>query len=107
MVDDNFVMRLLSSFTISKWLDANASGIGGITAEEMRTIKAPTLILWGKYDELAGPPGRTGERLHSDIRGSRLVVIDNAGHLPQLEQPDQFNHLVREFLKAEATNRVY
>jgi pimeloyl-ACP methyl ester carboxylesterase len=101
MVEANFAMRLRSSFTISKWLDANASGLGGITAEEMRTVKAPTLILWGKYDELAGPPERTGQRLQSDIQGSRLVVIDNAGHLPQLEQPDQFNSLVSEFLKAK------
>jgi 2-hydroxy-6-oxonona-2,4-dienedioate hydrolase len=101
MVDDNFAMRLRSSFTISKWLDASESGLGGITAEEMRTIKAPTLILWGKFDELAGPPERTAERLHSDINGSRLVVIDNAGHLSQLEQPEQFNKLAREFLKAE------
>jgi 2-hydroxy-6-oxonona-2,4-dienedioate hydrolase len=106
MVDDNFVMRLRSSFTISKWLDASESGLGGITAEEMRTIKAPTLILWGKYDELAGPPERTAERLQSDIDGSRLVVIDNAGHLPQLEQPEQFNKLVREFLKAQITSRA-
>jgi 2-hydroxy-6-oxo-6-(2'-carboxyphenyl)-hexa-2,4-dienoate hydrolase len=106
MVDDNFVMRLRSSFTISKLLDASESGLGGITAEEMRTIKAPTLILWGKYDELAGPPERTAERLHSDIDGSRLLVIDNAGHLPQLEQPEQFNNLVREFLKAKAATRA-
>src|SRR5882672_5145109 len=106
MVDDNFVMRLRSSFTISKWLDASENGLGGITAEEMRTIKAPTLILWGKYDQLAGPPERTGERLHGDIQGSHLIVIDNAGHLPQLEQPEQFNNLVREFLKAQITSRA-
>ena len=76
-----------------------ANGLGGIAEDEMRNIKAPTLILWGKYDQALGPPERTGERLHRDISGSRLVVIDNAGHLPQLERPEEFNRIVRQFLK--------
>ena len=80
MVDENLELRLRSAFTISKLLESGASGIGGMTEEEMRTIKAPTLVVWGKYDELVGPPERTGERLLRDISGSRLVVIDNAGH---------------------------
>ena len=66
---------------------------------ELARITAPTLILWGKYDQALGPPERTGERLHRDISGSRLVVIDNAGHLPQLERPEEFNRIVRQFLK--------
>ena len=65
----------------------------------MRSVHAPTLILWGKYDEVAGPPERTGERLHRDISGSRLFVIDNASHFPQMENPDEFNQIVRQFLK--------
>jgi pimeloyl-ACP methyl ester carboxylesterase len=100
MVDENLTMRLRSAFAISKLSESIfVTGLGGIEAEEMRSIKAPTLILWGKYDEMAGPPERTGERVHRDISGSRLVVIDNAGHLPQIEQPDEFNRLVRQFLK--------
>jgi 2-hydroxy-6-oxonona-2,4-dienedioate hydrolase len=101
LVDDNLVLRLRSAFAISKILESGERGLGGITEEEMRSVKAPTLILWGKYDELAGPPERTGERLHRDINGSRLVVIDNAGHLPQLERADEVNRIVRQFLKTE------
>jgi 2-hydroxy-6-oxonona-2,4-dienedioate hydrolase len=104
MVDENLELRLRSAFTISKLLESGASGIGGMTEEEMRTIKAPTLIVWGKYDELVGPPERTGERLLRDISGSRLVVIDNAGHLPQLEQADDFNRVVTDFLKLGGTS---
>src|SRR6202047_890510 len=103
MVDENLELRLRSAFTISKLLESGASGIGGMTEEEMRTIKAPTLIIWGKYDELVGPPERTGERLLHDISGSQLVVIDNAGHLPQLEQTNEFNRAVTEFLKTSDT----
>jgi hypothetical protein len=100
VVLENLELRLRSAFTISKLLESGASGIGGMTEEEMRTIKAPTLIVWGKYDELVGPPERTGERLLRDISGSRLVVIDNAGHLPQLEQADDFNRVVTDFFEA-------
>jgi 2-hydroxy-6-oxonona-2,4-dienedioate hydrolase len=99
MVDENLAMRLRSAFTISKLQDAGENGLGGIADEEMRSIQAPTLILWGKYDEVVGPPERTGERLHRDIRGSRLIVIDNASHFPQLEHPEEFNRIVRQFLK--------
>jgi pimeloyl-ACP methyl ester carboxylesterase len=99
MVDENLSMRLRSAFAISRMQEAGANGRGTISELEMRTIKAPTLILWGKFDELAGPPEQTGERLHGDISGSRLIVVDNAGHLPQLERPEEFNRIVRQFLK--------
>jgi pimeloyl-ACP methyl ester carboxylesterase len=103
MVDDNLEMRLRSAFAISKILESGQRGLGGITEEEMQTIQAPTLILWGKYDELAGPPERTGERLRRDIKGSHLVVIDNAGHLPQLERAGEVNQMIRHFLKTETS----
>jgi pimeloyl-ACP methyl ester carboxylesterase len=99
MVDENLTMRLHSAFAISKIMDSNDSGLGGITQDEMRRIHEPTLILWGKYDEVAGPPEQTAARLHCDISGSRLVVIDNASHFPQLEHPEEFNRLVQQFLK--------
>jgi pimeloyl-ACP methyl ester carboxylesterase len=105
VVDDNLVLRLRSAFAISKIQEAGESGAGGITDSEMQTIKAPTLILWGKYDELAGPPDGGGERLHRDIKGSRLIVVDNAGHLPQLERSDEVNGILKQFLNSE-TSRV-
>jgi len=58
-----------------------------------------------KYDELNGPPEGQGERLHRDISGSRFVVIDNAGHMPQLERPDEVNGLLKEFLTTQ-TSRI-
>jgi 2-hydroxy-6-oxonona-2,4-dienedioate hydrolase len=98
LVEDNLARRLQSAFAISKIQESTLSGRGGITDEEMRSIKAPTLIVWGKYDGLFGPPEGLGARLNRDIKGSRLVTIDNAGHLPQLEQAGEFNRLAREFL---------
>jgi pimeloyl-ACP methyl ester carboxylesterase len=94
MVDDQLAMRLRSAFTITKMQEAGARG--GLTEQEVRSVKAPTLILWGKYDELSNPAG--ADRLERAISGSRKVIIDNCGHMPQLERADEFNRLVREFL---------
>jgi 3-oxoadipate enol-lactonase len=61
------------------------------------TITVPTLVIFGAEDVItpAEPEGRT---LAAAIPGSKLVVIPNAGHLSNLEQPEIFNTAVREFL---------
>ena len=94
MVDEQLAMRLRSAFTITKMQEAG--GRGTLTESAVRAVKAPTLILWGKYDELANPVG--ADRLEQAIPGSRKIIIDNCGHMPQLEKAEEFNRLVREFL---------
>jgi pimeloyl-ACP methyl ester carboxylesterase len=37
--------------------------------------------------------------MHHEIRGSRLEVIANAGHVSNLEKPEQFNEVLLDFLK--------
>src|SRR5579872_436606 len=48
MVDEQFAMRLRSAFAITKMQETG--GRGSLTEEEVRGVKAPTLIVWGKYD---------------------------------------------------------
>jgi pimeloyl-ACP methyl ester carboxylesterase len=100
MVDDQLAMRLRSAFTISKIQESGEKGLGSLTEAEVRAVKAPTLIVWGKYDELANPAG--ADRLEQAIAGSRKVIIDNCGHMPQLEKTDEFNSLVRQFLSTRS-----
>ena len=104
MVDDQLAMRLRSAFTISKIQESGQQGLGSLTEAEVRAVRAPTLIVWGKYDELANPAG--ADRLEQAIHGSRKVIIDNCGHMPQLEKAGEFNRLVADFLSAsKATNQ--
>ncbi len=63
----------------------------------LSTISCPTLIIVGSDDALT-PPGEA-EKMHSQIAASTLAVINEAGHLPNLEQPDEFNRVVADFLK--------
>jgi pimeloyl-ACP methyl ester carboxylesterase len=64
--------------------------------DEVKALKTPTLIVWGKQDGIV--PVVIGEMLKRDIAGSELFIIDKAGHLPQLEQPAEFSKKVSEFL---------
>jgi pimeloyl-ACP methyl ester carboxylesterase len=96
LVDDQLAMRLRSAFTITKMQEAGEKGLGSLSEVEVRSVKAPTLVVWGRYDELADPAG--ADRLERTIAGARKVLIDNCGHMPQLERPDEFNRLVRDFL---------
>jgi 2-hydroxy-6-oxonona-2,4-dienedioate hydrolase len=99
MVDEQLALRLRAAFTITKMQEAGDRG--SLTEQEVRAVKAPTLILWGKYDELANPAG--ADRLERTIPGSQKIVIDNCGHMPQLECSGEFNRLVRDFLRNAGT----
>jgi pimeloyl-ACP methyl ester carboxylesterase len=100
MVDDQLEMRLRSAFTITKMQEAGERG--RLTEQEVRSVKAPTLVVWGKYDELADPAG--ADRLERTIPAAQKVIIDNCGHMPQLERADEFNRIVRDFLRGGRTS---
>jgi pimeloyl-ACP methyl ester carboxylesterase len=97
LIDDNLVLRLKAAFTIDKLSEAGGKGLGLVSEEEAREIKMPTLIVWGNQDKVANPAG--ADRLAAAIPGSRKVMIDKASHFPFIEQADEFNQLVRDFVK--------
>ena len=102
MVDEQLAMRLRSAFTITRIQESGEKGIASLTEAQVRAVRTPTLIVWGKYDELANPAG--ADRLEKTIPGAKKVIIDNCGHLPQLEKAAEFNQLVRQFLQATRTS---
>jgi pimeloyl-ACP methyl ester carboxylesterase len=60
------------------------------------TIRTPTLVVCGAEDRLT--PVKYAEFLHARIAGSRLVVLEGAGHWAFREQPGAFTRAVRAFL---------
>jgi len=64
----------------------------------LRGVRTPTLIVWGAKDSIT--PLNSGELYQHAIKGSRLVTIDNCGHMPEMEKPAEFVQLVRDFLTA-------
>jgi pimeloyl-ACP methyl ester carboxylesterase len=60
-------------------------------------VDVPTLLVYGDRDVRA--PLTVAEALQAAIPGSGLVVLSGAGHLCNIEAPDEFNDAVRDFLR--------
>lgn len=65
--------------------------------DELREIKSPTLLIWGKDDTITPP--MVAEEFHRLIPHSEVHYISHCGHAPMMEVPDQFNAILDEFLK--------
>lgn len=64
--------------------------------EKIKTIRQPTLILWGAQDRLI--PLENAHRFAADIAGAQLVVLEGLGHVPQEEDATASVAAVRSFL---------
>src|ERR1051326_3226947 len=78
-----------------------ARGLLGLAERDDQTallsqVACPTLILVGREDPIT--PVQDSEKMHREIPGSRLVVIENAAHVSNLERTEQFNEELVRFL---------
>lgn len=64
--------------------------------EVLPQVAVPTLVIHGREDRRS--PLSVSEDLHAGIPDSRLAVVEGAGHMVNLEAPDEFNRLLRGFL---------
>ncbi len=68
------------------------------TCSTLSKIDMPTLIICGREDTVT-PPEKS-EYMHEQIYGSVLRMIDEAGHVSNLEQPETFNNHILHFIHA-------
>lgn len=61
-------------------------------------IATPTKIIWGKADRIID--AAYAQEFAKRIGGAKIALIDEAGHLPHLEQPDAVAKAVQEFIGA-------
>ena len=66
------------------------------TCSFLDEISIPTLIICGREDAVT--PLDESKFMNKNIKGSVLHVINNAGHVSNLEEPAKFNKLLRDFL---------
>jgi 3-oxoadipate enol-lactonase len=66
-------------------------------SEFISTIRVPTMIVVGREDAIT--PVADSEMMKSKIAPSHLVVIENAGHVSNVEQPEAFNLALLKFLE--------
>ena len=67
-----------------------------LAPERIRTLRLPTLILWGGKDRLVPPVN--AQHFHTDIPGSQLVLFPGLGHVPHEEDAQATVVPVRAFL---------
>jgi len=67
------------------------------TCTKLHEIKVPVLIIVGKEDEITPPD--TALSMHEKIKSSAIHIIDHAGHLSNMENPEQFNDQLRKFFE--------
>ena len=66
--------------------------------KRIHRIASPTLIIWGTGDKLVPPV--YAEEFGSRIAGSRIEMVEQAAHVPQLEQLEHVSGLVRDFIQS-------
>jgi pimeloyl-ACP methyl ester carboxylesterase len=90
-------------YTVQRFIDSITRG-EDVLDGKLSGIKQPTLIVWGREDLLT--PMWMAERFNKEIRGSRLLVFEKCGHVPQIEKAAEFNDAVMKFLSgAEVANK--
>ncbi|MCB0549249.1 MAG: alpha/beta hydrolase [Phaeodactylibacter sp.] len=72
--------------------------------DKLHQVKAPTLLVWGRQDQIT--PAFVGEKFHELIENSKLVFLDQCGHAPMMEHPEQFNRHLESFLEELAAKEV-
>jgi pimeloyl-ACP methyl ester carboxylesterase len=93
---DEYVAPLLRPGAVAAAQALLASGDDLGLPAVVAQVRAPTLVLWGRDDQWI--PAEQADRFLAAIPGSRKVVIERCGHMPQEERPAEVSRLLEEFL---------
>ncbi|TYB85866.1 MAG: alpha/beta hydrolase [Kosmotoga sp.] len=74
----------------------NSDDDSGSITEKIKTIKTPTLIMWGDKDQLIDV--KYAKIFNEDLLDSQLVIIKDSGHIPHIEKPNETLKAIYEFL---------
>ncbi len=94
---DGYAKGLSSRSQLQAFLEhsSNLSEVA-VPAARLSGISVETLIIWGKQDPFL--PLSDGKKLKDALANASLAEIDDCGHIPQEEQPDETSRLVMAFL---------
>ena len=72
---------------------------GGYTlSDRLGEVNVPVLVLWGRQDGILDP-SKYASQYGKLMKNSRLVWIENCGHVPHLEQPQDTADAITDFVK--------
>lgn len=68
-------------------------------ANDLKNFTIPVCLIWGKQDTITPP--EVAEEFHKLLPKSDLFWIDQCGHAPMMEQPEQFNSILEKWLEGK------
>jgi pimeloyl-ACP methyl ester carboxylesterase len=87
----DFLRRIAKDPTLQQWYDIS---------QRLPKVTFPIALFWGKEDRFA--PTELAYRMRDALPNLKgFYLVENAGHQVQNDQPEKFNQLVIDFLKAE------
>jgi pimeloyl-ACP methyl ester carboxylesterase len=96
LVDD--VYRIVNDrHSVIRILAMAKSAIRHNMKKDLRYINIPVLLIWGKDDKITPP--EVAVEFHEELPDSELHWIDHCGHAPMMEQPVEFNRVLKGFLE--------
>ncbi len=91
------VVASISALHKESYIKAIEATTGYDRIASLAGITVPVLLVYGADDRLT--PVKLGREMAAQIAGARLVVIEDAGHLPNIERPAEFTAALLEFLR--------
>jgi pimeloyl-ACP methyl ester carboxylesterase len=96
LVDD--VFRIVNDrHSVVRILAMARSAIRHNMQKDLHKIHIPVGLIWGKNDKVTPP--EVANEFHEYLPKSELIWIDNCGHAPMMEQPEEFNKALKGFLE--------
>jgi proline iminopeptidase len=91
-------MDAATIYSAAAWNHVNANCLPVFnTLARLGEIDVPTLVISGAVDWIT-PPAQGGERLRAGIPNAELVVFEESGHWPFLEESERFQQVVRDWV---------
>lgn len=96
------IRDLIERTPVAGYIGCGRAIMGLNTTAKLKGIQLPVLAITGEQD-LAAPGTRY---IGENVPGAKLVVIPQASHIANVEQPEAFNRALREFLSSPASARA-
>ncbi len=95
------VRSQMASIPLPVYQAATRATWSGDYRDLLPRIVVPVLVMWGERDETIAPYERSAEIAYALRDRPAVTVVPHAGHLPNVDNPEFFNHALAEFIKRQ------
>ena len=92
------IRKMIRRTTLEGYLGVTAAFLGLDLEDRLPEIRARTLYVSGAEDKLGGPP-ELMKGLSEKVNGAKHVSVPKAAHIANIQNPEEFNQLLTDFLR--------